>query len=162
MGGVRRFFWRLINVIRPSREEASLAREIASHLSLLEDQYRRRGQSADEARRSARLTLGGVERTKALHRDARSIRWLGDLVADTRYAAPSFARTPGFTIVAVLTLALGLGGNTAIFTLVHRVLVNALPVTDPAQLVELRLHQRERPGQGRVQRLVSRLSDVPR
>jgi predicted permease len=137
MGSVRRLFQRLINVIRPGREEAGLAREIASHLSLLEDEYRRRGQSADEARRSARLALGGVEPTKELHRDARSIRWLADLVADARYAARGFARTPGFSIVAILTLALGIGANTAMFTLIHRVLLSALPVDKPEQLVEL-------------------------
>lgn len=136
-GSLRRFFERLINAIWPGRGEASLAREVASHLSLLEDEFRRRGQSADEARRSARLALGGVEPTKELHRDARSFRWLADLLADTRYAARIFARTPGFTLVAILTLALGIGANTAMFTLVHRVLLNALPVSDPEQLVEL-------------------------
>src|SRR5687767_1527604 len=106
MGALRRLFSRLINVIRPSREEISLEREIHAHLSLLEDEYRRRGQSADEARRSARLALGGVEQTKDLHRHARSIPWLADVVADTRYAARSFARTRVFTIVAILTLTL--------------------------------------------------------
>jgi predicted permease len=144
-GDARRFFKRVINIVRPGRDEASLAREIASHLSLLEDEYRRRGQSADEARRSARIALGGVEQTKELHRDARSIPWLADLVADTRYAARSFARTPSFTIVAVLTLALGIGATTAIFTLVHRVLLNALPVAEPEQLVELGCIDRNEP-----------------
>jgi len=137
LGGVRRLISRLLNVVRPGGGEADLERELASHLLLLEDEFRRRGQSADEARRSARLALGGMEQTKELHRDARSVRWLGDLVADSRYAARGFARTPGFTTVAILTLALGIGANTAIFTLVHRVLLNALPVTDPDQLVEL-------------------------
>ena len=65
MGGLRHFLHRLLNVIRPGRAEASLEREVASHLLLLEDEYRRRGLSASEARRTARLALGGVERAKA-------------------------------------------------------------------------------------------------
>jgi predicted permease len=137
MAGLRRLIRRLLSSVAPGRQEASLAREIASHLALLEDEYRRRGQSADEARRSARLALGGVERTKELHREMRSLGWLVDGVADVRYALRGFARTPGFTFVSILTLGLGIGANTALFTLVERVLVSALPVKDPSQLVEL-------------------------
>lgn len=137
MAGLRRLIRRLLSTVAPGRHEAGLAREIASHLALLEDDYRRRGQSADEARRSARLALGGVERTKELHREMRSLGWLADFVADVRYAVRGFARSPGFTFVAILTLGLGIGANTALFTLVDRVIVSALPVKDPGELVEL-------------------------
>ena len=137
MGGLRRLLRRLVNVMRPGREEAGLAREVAAHLALLEDEYRRSGQSADQARRSARIALGGVERTKELHRDARTVAWLADLVADARYAARTSARSPAFAVVAILTLALGTGANATMFTLVHRVLLDALPVHAPDQLVEL-------------------------
>ena len=82
MGHLRRFLWRLINAIRPGREEAALARELASHLVLLEDEYRRRGLSADEARRSALLALGGVDQAKERHRDARTFRWFDDTRRD--------------------------------------------------------------------------------
>jgi predicted permease len=137
MAGLARLIRRLLNTIAPGRPEAGMAREIASHLAMLEDDYRRRGQSADEARRSARLALGGVERTRELHREARSLAWLGDFVADVRYAVRGFVRTPVFTVVSILTLGLGIGANTALFTLVDRVIVSALPVKDPGQLVEL-------------------------
>jgi putative ABC transport system permease protein len=133
--------WRLLRrlwlSLAPGRHDADLAREIAAHLALLEDDFRRRGQSADDARRSARLALGGVERTKELHRAARSLGWLTDLVADVRYAVRGFLRSPGFTAVSILTLGLGIGANTALFTLVDRVLVSALPVKAPDRLVEL-------------------------
>jgi len=72
MDDLLRFFRRLINVVRPHARDADLDREIAAHLTLLEDEYRRRGLSPDEAHRQARVTLGGVERTKELHRAARS------------------------------------------------------------------------------------------
>ena len=74
MGGLRRAFWRLFNAIHPDREEANLKREVASHLRLLEDEYRRRGLSANDARRSARLAFGGIDHAKELHRDARAFR----------------------------------------------------------------------------------------
>jgi predicted permease len=137
MPGLRRLVQRLLSTVAPGRDEAGVAREIASHLALLEDDYRRRGQSAEEARRSARLALGGVDRTKELHRDTRSLGWVADFVADVRYAVRGFARTPGFTFVSIATLGLGIGANTALFTLVDRVIVSALPVRDPGQLVEL-------------------------
>ena len=77
MGGLRRAFWRLINAIHPDREEANLKREVASHLRLLEDEYRRRGLSANDAHRSARLAFGGIDHLSigagegVFHRDDR-------------------------------------------------------------------------------------------
>ena len=79
---MRRLLLRLYNVIRPGRTEADLAREIASHLALLEDDFRRRGMPVDEARIAARRALGGEMRTKDLHRDAPSFIWLERVVAD--------------------------------------------------------------------------------
>src|SRR6266545_2111424 len=119
MGHLRRFLRRLINVIRPGREEAGLERELASHLVLLEDEYRRRGLSADEARRSARLALGGVDQAKERHRDARTFRWLDDTRRDSVYAIRSLRRTPIFAITAALVLALGIGANATVFTIVN-------------------------------------------
>lgn len=74
MSSLLRFFRRLLNVLRPHGRDADLVREIAAHVTLLEDEYRRRGLSPDEAHRQARVTLGGIERAKDLHRAARSFR----------------------------------------------------------------------------------------
>jgi len=134
---MRRLFLRLYHAMRPARAEADLAREIASHLALLEDDFRRRGLTAEAARLAARRALGGEMRTKDLHRDARSFLWLDDFVRDARHAARTLWRTPGFTALAVLTLALGIGATTAIFTLINDVLLRTLPVRDPRGLVVL-------------------------
>ena len=127
----------LLNGVRPSRLEADLAREIDAHLALLEDEFGRRGLAPEEARRSARLALGGIDRTKEMHRDARAIRWLADALSDIRYAARHVRHRPGFALIAIATLALGIGANTAMFTLVHRVLLDSLPVKAPDALVEV-------------------------
>src|SRR5436190_12262877 len=119
---LKRFVSRLLHFLHPDRAERELDREIASHLALLEDEYRRRGLSAAEAQRAARLALGGVEQTRQLHRDARSFLWLDDARRDLLYAARSLRRTPGFALVAILTLGLGIGVNTAIFGLVDALL----------------------------------------
>ena len=137
MARLRRFLLRLANVFRSERAEPDLTRELASHLTLLEDEYQHRGMTPDDARRAARLALGGVEQTKELHRDARSFMWLDDARRDLRYAARTLRRAPGFTAVAVLTLALGIGANTAIFSLIDALLLRSLPVRDPQQLVQL-------------------------
>jgi hypothetical protein len=75
MAALTRFVRRLVNVLRPWHAEDDLARELASHVRLLEDEYRRRGMSVDEARRAARLALGGVDQAKEQHRTARSRGW---------------------------------------------------------------------------------------
>ncbi len=133
MGHLARFFRRLLNVIRSGRDDADLDRELASHLLLLEDEYRHRGLSADEARRAARLALGGVEQTKELHRDARSFVWLDDLRRDLRHAGRLLRRNPVFTLTATLSLAIGIGATTTISTV-----VNALLFQPPAGVVDSR------------------------
>ena len=123
MGGLRHFLHRLLNVIRPGRAEASLEREVASHLLLLEDEYRRRGLSASEARRTARLALGGVERAKELHREARSFAWVDETWRDLQYAGRMLTSNVGFTLAVVLTIGLAIGGTGAVFSLVNAVLL---------------------------------------
>jgi len=135
MAALRRLLRRLANLLRPGSVEADLSREIASHLTLLEDEFRRRGLSEDEARRSARMALGGVDQAKELHRAARSFEWLEDARRDALHATRSLRRSPGFTLAVVLTMALGIGGAGAVFSLVDAVLLRPLPYRDAARLV---------------------------
>ena len=105
MGHLSRVLRRIIAIVRPGREEAMAHREIASHLSFLEEEYRRRGLSNAQARRAARLVLGGIEPTKERHRDARAFRWIEDLRRDACYAARMLQRYPIATAAGALSLA---------------------------------------------------------
>jgi putative ABC transport system permease protein len=135
MSAFRRFVRRLLAFVRPAQPEHELAREIEAHLGLLEDDFRRRGLSAEEAQRAARRSLGHPERAKELHRDARSFVWLDDARRDVRYALRSLAKDRGFTTVAVLTLALGIGAVTTIFGGVNAVLLQPPPFPQAERLV---------------------------
>jgi predicted permease len=134
---MRRFFARLSNFLHRERADREMAREIDSHLALIEDDLIRRGMTPLEARLAARRSYGGVEQTKERHRDARSFVWLEQLLQDARHAYRSLAKSPGFVAVAMLSLAFGIGVNTAIFTLVSGILLKELPVADPHRIVQI-------------------------
>ena len=137
MWRLRRALLRLRHSFRPGEADPELTKEIASHLTLLEDEFIRRGLAPAAARTAARRALGGVEQVKERHRDERSLRWLNDVTQDVKYAVRTLGRAPGFTAVAILTLALGIGANTAIFSVVYSLLLKPLPYKDSSQLVRL-------------------------
>jgi predicted permease len=140
MAGFRRFLLQVRNFLRPGRAEQELAREMASHLSILEDEFQRRGMTHDEARAAARRAMGGVEQTKERHREARSLPLVEDLRRDLGISARMLWKARGFTAVVILTLGAGIGGNTAIFTVVNALLLRPLPYPQPEQLVRIVEH----------------------
>jgi predicted permease len=135
---LRRSLSRLVHLVRPGRAEAELDRELASHLALLEDDLLRRGVPKEEAARAARLALGGVERTKDLHRDERSFVFVEDAVRDAAFAVRLLRRNGLAAATAALSLAIGIGANTAVFSVVNALLFRApIGVSEPSRLVDV-------------------------
>ena len=147
--GLRRTWNRLCGCLTGRTREAELAEEFEAHLQMLTEENIRRGMAEEEARRAARLTFGGLELAKESYRDQRGVPWLENLGRDVRYSLRGMRRSPGFTAVAVLCLALGIGANTTIFSVINAVVIRSLPVRQPGQLAVLRY---EAPGDIRAVR----------
>ena len=127
---LRRFFSRTV-------EDTDLADELEAHLQHEVDENLARGMSEEEARRQARLRLGSVRRVRETVWEANSMEWLETVFRDLHYAIRTLSRSPGFTLTAVLVMALGVGANVALFTVVRSVLLKPLPFREPDRLIQL-------------------------
>jgi predicted permease len=134
---IRAWFFRIAGIFREERCERELAAEMESHLQMHIDDNLRAGMTAQEARRRALIRLGGVEQTKEAYRQRRGLPMLETFLQDLRFAARMLRRNLGVTVIVVLTLALGVGANTAIFGLVNGLLLQRLPVPAAEQIAAL-------------------------
>jgi putative ABC transport system permease protein len=137
MENLRRALLRLLTVFRHGRSERELGREVDAHLGELQREFERRGFSPEEARMAAKRSFGGVEQVKEQQRDARSFRWLEDLRRDVAYGVRTLLRTRGFTLTAMLTLALGISAVTVIYSVLRNVVLDPFPYSRSDRLVNV-------------------------
>ena len=140
---------RLVNTFRPGRVESAIDREISFHIREREDELRAGGLSEAEARHRARLQFGNASVQRERTRDVNVAAALDAVLRNVRYALRAMRRTPGFTAAVVLTLALGIGANSAVFSAIDAVLLRPLPYPDADRLVELKQFH-ERTGETRI------------
>ncbi len=137
MRRLRAWCARLAGLFGTGRRERELADELESHLQMHVEDNLRAGMSPEEARRTALIRLGGIEPIKESYRDRRGVPGLEVLGRDLRFGARLFRRNPAFTTIALSTLAIGIGANTAIFSLVNAWILKPLPYPEPDALVYL-------------------------
>src|SRR5215469_8838553 len=138
-------FLRLAGLFRKRKIDGQFAEELESHLQLHIEDNLRAGMTPEAARRDALMKLGGVEQTKENYRERRGLPFFESLLRDLRFAVRMLSKSPGFTAAAVLTLALGIGANTSIFSLLNAVMLQSIPVRHPEQLVVLRWSAHSKP-----------------
>src|SRR5262245_18480728 len=129
----REWLHRLKGILRAGRRDEDLEEELRSHLEFGAEDARRRGVAAEEAGRGVRIRVGGVPQAMDALRDQQGLPWLDDLTRGVRHGFRTLLHSPGFTIVALLTLVLGIGANTAIFTIVNGIILRPLGYPKPEQ-----------------------------
>jgi putative ABC transport system permease protein len=137
MRALRRFLTRLVNFTTGRRADARLREEMAEHVALQTEENLRAGMPPAEARRQAALKFGAAEAIREEHRAEQTLPVVEHLLLDIRYAVRLLHRSPGFSLIAIATMALGIGATTAIFSVVDATLLHPLPYPDPGQLVRL-------------------------
>ena len=142
---LRRFFIRLSNFAAGRRADQRLREEIAEHLAFQTEENRRAGMSPDEARRQAALKLGSAEAIRERQHDEQSLPLIENLLFDLRYAIRMLLRSPGFSFIAIATVALGVGATTAIYSVIDATLLHPLPYPYPSELIHV---QDDLPGIG--------------
>jgi len=133
----RAWFSRLAGLFGGEQRDREFAQELESHLQMHVEENLRAGMTRQEARRQALIKLGGVAQTQEIYRERRGLPGLETLLQDIQYGVRVLRKSPGFTLVAVLTLALGIGVNTAIFTAFDALILRPRPVKDPEWLVSI-------------------------
>src|SRR6201984_1153501 len=142
---LRRFFIRLSNFTTGRRADQRLQEEMAEHLALQTEENLRAGMSPAEARRQAALKLGAAQAIREGHHAEQSIPFIENLLFDLRYAVRMLRRSPGFSFIAIATMALGVGATTAIYSVIDATLLHPLPYLNPSELVRV---QDDLPGIG--------------